>query len=61
MQAIQMKLADMELRIESARLLMYKAAFLKDEHKPYTKVSNYQITTKINISLVSDHFPQKNR
>ncbi|PIK56936.1 putative short-chain specific acyl-CoA dehydrogenase, mitochondrial-like isoform X2 [Apostichopus japonicus] len=37
MQAIQMKLADMELRIESARLLMYKAAFLKDEHKPYTK------------------------
>merc|ERR1719440_509477 len=34
---IQAKIADMALRIESARLLNYKAAALKDEGKPYTK------------------------
>jgi butyryl-CoA dehydrogenase len=33
-----MKIADMETRLESARLLTYKAAVLKDEKKPYTKV-----------------------
>jgi butyryl-CoA dehydrogenase len=32
-----MKLADMELRIESARLLTHKAAVLKDDGKSYTK------------------------
>jgi len=37
LQAIQMKIADMELRIESARLLNYKAACLKDNKKPFTK------------------------
>jgi butyryl-CoA dehydrogenase len=37
LQAIQMKLADMELRIESARLLTHKAAVLKDDGKSYTK------------------------
>lgn len=37
MQTIQSKLADMELRIQSARLLMYKAALLKDADKPFTK------------------------
>ncbi|ESO84625.1 hypothetical protein LOTGIDRAFT_131888, partial [Lottia gigantea] len=37
MQAIQTKLADMELKLESARLLTYKAALLKDSGKPYTK------------------------
>ncbi|KAG7164967.1 short-chain specific acyl-CoA dehydrogenase, mitochondrial-like [Homarus americanus] len=37
MQVIQQKLADMALKIESARLLTYKAAVLKDEGKPYTK------------------------
>ncbi|KAK6192418.1 hypothetical protein SNE40_003887 [Patella caerulea] len=35
-QAIQMKLADMEVKQESARLLTYKAALLKDAGKPYT-------------------------
>jgi len=33
-----MKLADMELRLESARLLTWKAAMIKDAGKPYTKV-----------------------
>lgn len=37
MQTVQSKLADMELRTESARLLTYKAALLKDAGKPYTK------------------------
>lgn len=39
MQIIQQKLADMALRIESARLLTYKAAALKDAGKPYTKLA----------------------
>ncbi|CAF0820562.1 unnamed protein product [Brachionus calyciflorus] len=37
LQAIQMKIADMETRLESARLLTYKAAVLKDNKKPFTK------------------------
>lgn len=37
LQMIQSKIADMAVRIESARLLMYKAASLKDAGKPYTK------------------------
>ncbi len=32
-----MKIADMEVRTESARLLNYKAACLKDNKRPYTK------------------------
>lgn len=34
----QTKLADMALQIESARLLTWKAAMLKDSGKSYTKV-----------------------
>jgi butyryl-CoA dehydrogenase len=34
---LKMKIADMETRLESARLLTYKAASLKDNKKPYTK------------------------
>lgn len=37
LQAIQMKIADMEVRLESARLLNYKAACLKDNKRPFTK------------------------
>ena len=36
-QAIQFKLANMATDIEAARLLLYKAALLKDSGKPYTK------------------------
>lgn len=35
-QAIAFKLADMATQVEAARLLCFKAAWLKDEHKDYT-------------------------
>jgi alkylation response protein AidB-like acyl-CoA dehydrogenase len=38
-QAIQFKLADMEVSIEAARLLCLKAAWLKDQHQDYSKAS----------------------
>jgi alkylation response protein AidB-like acyl-CoA dehydrogenase len=38
-QAIQFKLADMAVQIEAARLLMYRAAYLKDQGKKVTKES----------------------
>jgi len=34
----QMKIADMALQIESARLLTWRAAALKDSGKPFSKV-----------------------
>lgn len=37
LQAIQFKLADMAVALESARLLTWRAAMLKDAGKPYTK------------------------
>ncbi|XP_025836246.1 short-chain specific acyl-CoA dehydrogenase, mitochondrial-like [Agrilus planipennis] len=37
LQTIQNKLADMAVQLESARLLTWKAAWLKDNNKPYTK------------------------
>jgi alkylation response protein AidB-like acyl-CoA dehydrogenase len=39
-QAIQFKLADMATQIEAARLLMYRAAYLKDRGKRVTKESS---------------------
>ncbi|MEL0176446.1 MAG: acyl-CoA dehydrogenase [Cryomorphaceae bacterium] len=38
-QAIAFKLADMEMKVEQARLLVYKAAWLKDQGMPYDKES----------------------
>ena len=38
-QAIQFKLADMATQIEAARLLVYKAAWLKDEGEDYAQAS----------------------
>ncbi len=38
-QAIAFKLADMATRIEAARLLVYKAAYLKDQHKDFALAS----------------------
>lgn len=35
---LQFKLADMALALESARLLTWRAAMLKDNKKPFTKV-----------------------
>lgn len=37
LQAIQFKLADMALQLESARLLTWRACALKDSKKPYSK------------------------
>lgn len=37
LQAIQQKLSDIALRLESARLLTWRAAWLKDNKMPYTK------------------------
>ncbi|XP_055609339.1 short-chain specific acyl-CoA dehydrogenase, mitochondrial-like [Uranotaenia lowii] len=37
LQAIQSKIADMATNLESARLLTWRAAWLKDNKKPYTK------------------------
>ncbi|XP_072456347.1 short-chain specific acyl-CoA dehydrogenase, mitochondrial isoform X1 [Notamacropus eugenii] len=39
LQNIQFKLADMALALESARLLTWRAAMLKDNRKPFTKES----------------------
>ena len=39
-QAIQFKLADMATKIDAARMLMYRAAWLKDEGKKTTKESS---------------------
>jgi butyryl-CoA dehydrogenase len=36
-QAIQFKLADMATQLEAARLLIYRAAWLKDQHQPFGK------------------------
>jgi len=36
-QAVQFMLADMAMKLEAARLLVYQAAWLKDRKKPFTK------------------------
>ncbi|MDY0405773.1 acyl-CoA dehydrogenase family protein [Virgibacillus sp. 179-BFC.A HS] len=40
-QAIQFKLADMAMEVELARNMVYKAAWLKDHNKPFTKEAAY--------------------
>ncbi len=40
-QAIQFKLADMAMEVELARTMVHKAAWLKDEGKPFSKESAY--------------------
>ena len=49
-QAIQFKLADMEVDIEAARLLTYKAAWTKDQGLPYGKIA---AMAKLNTSEVA--------
>lgn len=51
-QAIQFKLADMATQVETARLLMYKTAWMKDNKIPFTK---YSAMCKLYCSEVS-HF-----
>jgi len=40
LQAIQFKLADMQVQLEASRLLVYKAATLKDQGQPYAKAAS---------------------
>ncbi|HMZ33443.1 MAG: acyl-CoA dehydrogenase [Chitinophagales bacterium] len=49
-QIIQFKLADMATQIEAARLLVYKAAWLKDQHQDYAIAS---ATAKLYASEVA--------
>jgi alkylation response protein AidB-like acyl-CoA dehydrogenase len=39
-QAIQFKLADMGVQVEAARLLVHKAALLKDQGRPYAAAAS---------------------
>jgi len=60
-QAIQFKLADMEVEIEAARLLTYKAAWLKDNKLPYGKAAAMaklhasEVAMKTTIEAVQIH------
>ena len=60
-QAIQFKLADMEVEIEAARLLTYKAAWLKDQGLPYAKqaamakLHSSEVAMKTTIEAVQIH------
>lgn len=60
-QAIQFKLADMATEIEAARLLVYKAATLKDHHQPYgvfSSMAKYYSSTvamKTSVEAVQIH------
>jgi len=57
-QAIQFHLADMSIMIDNARMMVYKAAWLKDVGKPYTleaaqaKVYSSEISTSVTHKAV---------
>jgi len=60
-QAIQFKLADMATEIEAARLLVYKAAWLKDQKKNYALASSMakfyasEVAMKTTVEAVQVH------
>lgn len=60
-QAIQFKLADMATEIEAARLLVYKAAWMKDQHQDYSiasataKVFASEVAMKTTVEAVQVH------
>lgn len=60
-QAIQFKLADMAMKIELARNMVYKAAWLKDAGKPFTKEASMcklfasEICTEVTNEAVQIH------
>ncbi len=60
-QAIQFKLADMATEIEAARLLVYKAAWLKDQHQDYAiasataKLFASEVAMKVTTEAVQVH------
>lgn len=60
-QAIQFKLADMATSIEAARLLCWRAAWLKDQEMPYTsaaamaKLQASQVAMDVTVEAVQIH------
>lgn len=60
-QAIQFKLADMAMKIELARNMVYKAAWLKDKGKPFSKEASMcklfasEICTEVTNEAVQIH------
>ncbi len=60
-QAIQFKLADMATEIEAARLLVYKAAVLKDQGKDYAHASSMaklfasRVAMEVTVEAVQVH------
>jgi hypothetical protein len=61
-QIIQFKLADMATEIDAARLLVYKAAWLKDQHKDYAagicywqKLFASEVAMKTTVEAVQVH------
>jgi alkylation response protein AidB-like acyl-CoA dehydrogenase len=60
-QAIQFKLADMAMQIDAARLLMYRAAWLKDQGKKTTKESSMaklyasEVSVKVSEEAIQIH------
>ena len=60
-QAIQFKLADMHTQIEAARLLCLKAAWLKDQGKPYAEAASMaklfasDVAMKVTVEAVQIH------
>ena len=60
-QAIQFKLADMAMGIETARLLIYKAAFAKDNNEDFSSIASMakvyasEIAMKSSIDCVQIH------
>ena len=60
-QGIAFKLADMVMQIESARMLVYRAAWLKDEHKDYdmasslAKLAASEAAMKVSVEAVQVH------
>ncbi|HLA81401.1 MAG TPA: acyl-CoA dehydrogenase [Thermoleophilia bacterium] len=60
-QAIQFKLADMAMNVELARLMYLKAAWLKDNGRPYSQEANYaklfgsEISTKAALEAIQIH------
>jgi len=55
-QGIQFKLADMATQIDAARLLMYRAAWLKDEGKTVTKESSMAklFASEVSVAVCED-------
>ena len=60
-QAVQMKLAEMAMEIESARMLVYRAAYLKDQGLPYghasamAKLKASEVAMSVTIEAVQVH------